>query len=83
MEQQRVAVKLLTAFGHMVDKELDKVKLYVNVHEDLLTFLNNIVPEDTAYKHMAGNSDSHIKSSIIGCSLNILINDGKLILGSW
>lgn len=53
------------------------------VHDILLT-LEELVPERrSGYRHSEGNSDAHVKSSLIGCSEHILINDGSLNLGTW
>ena len=54
-----------------------------SVIDDILNKLNEIVPKIGNYKHIEGNSDSHIKSSIIGVSKNLIIEDGKVILGTW
>ncbi|MBC7195585.1 MAG: YjbQ family protein, partial [Caldisericia bacterium] len=35
------------------------------------------------YRHIEGNSDSHIKSSILGVSTNLFIENGKVLLGTW
>ena len=54
------------------------------VKEDLLYALRRLVPyRDPEYKHLEGNSDAHIKASFMGSSLNLLINDGDLLLGTW
>ncbi len=53
------------------------------VHDILLT-LSALVPKDRAgYQHSEGNSDAHVKSSIVGCSETILINNGQMLLGTW
>ena len=53
------------------------------VHDILLT-LSELVPQDrSGYRHSEGNSDAHVKSSIIGCSKTILISSGKMQLGTW
>ncbi len=54
-----------------------------SVIDDILNKLNEIVPKIGNYKHIEGNSDSHIKSSIVGVSKNLIIEDGKVILGTW
>ena len=54
-----------------------------DVKKDLIFGLNNISPEDPAYGHIEGNSDAHIKTSLVGCSETIIIDKGKLILGMW
>ena len=53
------------------------------VHDILLT-LSELVPEGRdGYRHCEGNSDSHCKSSIVGCSEQVLIRGGDLRLGRW
>lgn len=53
------------------------------VHDILLT-LSELVPQDrSGYRHSEGNSDAHVKSSIIGCSETVLISSGKMKLGTW
>ena len=54
-----------------------------DVTQDLLTKLKQLVPENDGYRHLEGNSDAHILSTLIGCSLNIPVADGRLILGTW
>jgi len=53
------------------------------VVEDINTFLSKLVPHNRDYKHLEGNSDAHIKSSIIGPSKIILVENEKLVLGTW
>ena len=54
-----------------------------DVKADILAKLSEIVPEDGGYKHAEGNSDAHIKSSLVGASSTVLIKDNGLILGRW
>ena len=54
-----------------------------DVQEDILNTLERLIPRDARYKHVEGNSDAHIKSTLIGCSTTILIEDSKLLLGTW
>jgi len=54
-----------------------------DVQHDLIIALNRISPDLPEFRHMEGNSDAHTKSSIIGCSQDIIINEGKLLLGTW
>ncbi len=54
-----------------------------SVKEDIIMKLNKIIPFEDNYKHLEGNSAAHIKSSIIGCSESLIIDEGKLILGRW
>jgi secondary thiamine-phosphate synthase enzyme len=53
------------------------------VHDMLLT-LNRLVPRDGAgYRHAEGNSDSHVKASMMGSSCHVLVEEGRLVLGTW
>jgi secondary thiamine-phosphate synthase enzyme len=55
-----------------------------SVMHDILLTLDELVPEHrSGYRHSEGNSDAHVKSSILGCSEQILISDGSLNLGTW
>ena len=50
---------------------------------DIMTKLNEIVPPNAGYRHMEGNSDSHIKTSLIGSSVTVIIENRSLVLGTW
>ena len=52
-------------------------------HDVLLTLEELVPPHRSGYRHSEGNSDSHCKSSLIGCSEQILIKGGALQLGTW
>ncbi|MFH1716265.1 MAG: secondary thiamine-phosphate synthase enzyme YjbQ [Planctomycetota bacterium] len=55
-----------------------------SVPHDILLTLEQLLPQRRAgYRHGEGNSDSHCKSSLVGCSEQILIKDGSLGLGTW
>ncbi|MBS3906684.1 MAG: secondary thiamine-phosphate synthase enzyme YjbQ [Syntrophaceae bacterium] len=54
-----------------------------SVPRDILMELNKIVPFEDRYQHAEGNSSAHIKSSLIGCSLTLFIESGRLVLGTW
>jgi secondary thiamine-phosphate synthase enzyme len=55
-----------------------------SVPHDLLLTLEQLLPQHrSGYRHSEGNSDSHCKSSLIGCSEQILIKGGALQLGTW
>ena len=53
------------------------------VTRDMLVFFRKMVPEKGDYRHAEGNSDAHIKTSLIGSSETILIDGGELLLGTW
>jgi secondary thiamine-phosphate synthase enzyme len=54
-----------------------------DVQTDMTRFMDELIPQKSWFKHMEGNSDSHIKSSLFGCDQTIIIENGKLALGTW
>jgi len=54
-----------------------------DVKADILMALNKLVPNSLPYEHAEGNSSAHVKASLVGSSLNIIIEDGRLALGTW
>ena len=54
-----------------------------SVIEDINVFLSKIVPYNNHYTHLEGNSDAHIKSSIIGSSKILIFENRELLLGTW
>ena len=55
-----------------------------DVVQDMLLHLNRPVPKDQpGFRHGEGNSDSHIKASLIGSGTTVLVVDGDLVLGTW
>lgn len=55
-----------------------------DVKHDMLLFLRNLIPQYyEGFKHFEHNSDSHIKSSLVGSSVTIPFENGKLLLGRW
>jgi len=54
-----------------------------SVKKDIIETLNKLVPEYGNYHHLEGNSDAHIKASILGSSVTVFIEDNKLVLGTW
>jgi len=54
-----------------------------SVVQDIVMELNKIVPFKNQYRHMEGNSPAHIKASLMGCSEIVLVESGKLVLGTW
>jgi secondary thiamine-phosphate synthase enzyme len=53
------------------------------VHDMLLWFERVVPKEQPGFRHDEGNSDSHIKASLVGPSVTLLVHDGKLVLGRW
>ncbi|RME00851.1 MAG: YjbQ family protein [Calditrichaeota bacterium] len=54
-----------------------------DVCRDILMALQKMVSEDWPYRHLEGNSTAHIKASLMGNSVTVLIHQGKLQLGTW
>lgn len=54
-----------------------------DVKHDLLLQFDRIAPDSKDFRHGEGNSPAHIKSSLVGSSVNIIISDGRLSLGTW
>jgi secondary thiamine-phosphate synthase enzyme len=54
-----------------------------SVKSDILMVLNKMVPWKEAYRHLEGNSPAHIKSTIVGASETIAVENGRLRLGTW
>ena len=55
-----------------------------DVRHDMLKKLGELIPRDeTYYRHGEGNSDSHVKTSLVGNSVTVLIERGRLVLGRW
>ncbi|MBN2280414.1 MAG: YjbQ family protein [Candidatus Marinimicrobia bacterium] len=54
-----------------------------NVLTDMQKKLNTMVPPHENYTHLEGNSDSHIKSTLVGNSVQIIVENGQLMLGTW
>jgi len=54
-----------------------------DVTRDILDKLERLLPKKDGYKHFEGNSASHIKASMFGFSETILIENGRLVLGTW
>ena len=55
-----------------------------DVKSDLLAKLEAMIPKDeTYYRHDEGNSDSHLKTALVGSSVTVLIEGGEVVLGQW
>ncbi len=77
----RVFVPHTTA-GITINENADK-----SVMKDVANYLSKLIPKGGSlgysFKHIEGNSDAHIKSSLTGPSIEILIHKGNLMLGTW
>jgi secondary thiamine-phosphate synthase enzyme len=54
-----------------------------SVARDILMVLNKIVPWEADYRHREGNSPAHVKSSLVGASELVAVENGRLVLGTW
>jgi secondary thiamine-phosphate synthase enzyme len=54
-----------------------------DVKRDLLYCLARLVPQLREFQHSEGNSDAHVKSSLVGPSLTFIVRNGRLLLGTW
>ena len=55
----------------------------LSVKNDIMLKINKMIPYKEGYSHGEGNSDAHIKSSLFGQTLNLIVSNGKLFLGIW
>ena len=72
-----VAVPHTTA-GVTVNENADP-----NVRADLLMTLRRIVPDTLPYAHAEGNSPAHVKAALVGSSATLIVEGGRLQLGTW
>jgi secondary thiamine-phosphate synthase enzyme len=54
-----------------------------DVRFDVLSHLRKLVPREAGFRHREGNSDAHVKASLIGASQAVPLDNGRLLLGTW
>jgi secondary thiamine-phosphate synthase enzyme len=54
-----------------------------SVQTDLINSLAKLIPHNAGYAHSEGNSDAHIKTSLVGPSQQLIVEEGDLVLGTW
>ena len=54
-----------------------------DVPKDIITILDKLIPLNDHYRHMEGNAAAHVKSSLLGSSQMVFIENGDLVLGTW
>jgi secondary thiamine-phosphate synthase enzyme len=54
-----------------------------SVSRDILAALRRLVPREGDYTHSEGNSDAHVKTSLMGTTLQVIVREGRLRLGTW
>lgn len=67
-----------TTAGILINESADP-----DVAMDIKEKLSSLVPPNDGYRHREGNSDAHIKSSIVGSTLRLIVEEGELQLGKW
>ncbi len=67
-----------TTAGITINESADR-----SVVEDILEALRRIVPANLPYRHLEGNAPAHVKASLVGSSVSVLIERGNLLLGTW
>lgn len=67
-----------TTCGVMINEHADP-----DVAVDIREALAKLVPDRAGYRHAEGNSPAHIKSSLVGCSEMLIIENGRIMLGTW
>lgn len=54
-----------------------------DVTRDIIDTLERLIPRNASYRHREGNADSHVKASLMGFSVNVIVENGRLVLGTW
>jgi len=54
-----------------------------SVRTDIINTLAKLIPEYGDYAHTEGNSDAHLKSSLVGASAQVIVQAGQMMLGTW
>lgn len=54
-----------------------------SVQSDIQYVLKELVPKEMEFRHAEGNSDAHVKSTVVGASITVPVSEGKMILGTW
>ncbi len=67
-----------TTAGLLINENADP-----SVAADILAALDRLVPRQGPYRHLEGNAAAHIKASLAGTSQTLLVQDGRLMLGTW
>jgi secondary thiamine-phosphate synthase enzyme len=71
-----------TTAGITINENADR-----SVMKDFINYLSKLIPKGGSlgysFKHLEGNSDAHIKCSLTGQSLDLLVHEGSLLLGTW
>ncbi len=55
----------------------------IDVRTDMDLFLKKLIPNSSSFKHFEGNSDAHIKTTLVSPSISIPVENGKMLFGTW
>ena len=84
LQDQKITSGVLTLYvphttaGITINENADP-----DVIRDMTMELNKVIPFEDNYRHREGNAAAHIKSSLIGASVQVLVERGDLVLGTW
>jgi len=67
-----------TTAGITINENADR-----SIKDDVLNYMATLIPKNAGFRHIEGNSDAHIKSTLVGLSLEIPISNKSLMLGTW
>ena len=67
-----------TTAGLTVNEDADP-----DVASDMVAIMGRLVPRDPSYRHAEGNSDAHVKTTLVGPSLTLIVAGGRIQLGTW
>jgi len=67
-----------TTAGLTVNEDADP-----DVAADMVAAMGRLLPRDAGYRHVEGNSDAHIKATLVGPSLTLIVAAGRIMLGTW
>ncbi|MFH1368937.1 MAG: secondary thiamine-phosphate synthase enzyme YjbQ [Elusimicrobiota bacterium] len=67
-----------TTAGLLINENADP-----DVPSDIISQMGKMVPQSAGYSHSEGNSAAHIKSCLVGISKEVIIENGRLLLGTW
>jgi secondary thiamine-phosphate synthase enzyme len=73
-----LVTSLHTTGGMTINENADP-----DVERDFFWKLEMLVPRESGYHHGEGNSDSHVKTSLVGLSVQVCVSDGLVVLGTW
>ncbi|MCK4579117.1 MAG: secondary thiamine-phosphate synthase enzyme YjbQ [Candidatus Marinimicrobia bacterium] len=84
LKEQGVTAGVLTLYvphttaGITINEHADP-----DVATDIIMELNKVIPFEDGYRHLEGNAAAHIKASLVGSSVQVIVENGDLVLGTW